>query len=172
MTITGLNIDLASGEDRMSLAIMRGSKVHMIVDRDTLNKSDAGRKSGREYIAEAICAIVERHGATVERHESPTVVGFGGAGIDLRFSLKGVGAMIDIDDLFGGSRSLIHWHNTEYPSRNFTTRFCRLVGSDCLRRPFPKATSRPADWYSLAMRLDAGLCLALANEAFVPVVDS
>ena len=171
MTITGLNIDLASGEDRMSIAIMRGSKVHMIVDRDTLNKSDAGRKSDREYIAEAICAIVERHGATVERHESPTVVGFGGAGIDLRFSLKGVGAMIDIDDLFGGSRSLIHWHNTEYPSRNFTTRFCRLVGSDCLRRPFPKATSRPADWYSLAMMLDAGLCLALAGEAFEPQFD-
>ncbi|NJS14059.1 MAG: hypothetical protein HC788_04885 [Sphingopyxis sp.] len=137
----------------------------MIVDRDTLNNSNAGRKVDREYIARALCAIVERHGALVtredERHE-----------ITLTFDLQGVGALIHIDNVLAhGRRSLIHWHNTLSPARKFNTRFCRMIGQATWGGILHhKATSHPADWYSLAMVLDAGLCLAFAGEAFEPIL--
>ena len=55
-----------------------------------------------------------------------------------------------------------------YPARNFTSRFCVNVGDLGRSRPHHKATSHPQDWYSLAMLLDAGLCLAASREAFAP----
>lgn len=102
----------------------------------------------------------------VRRDDGPNP-GYHGASIALRFPLNGVGAMLDIDNLHGGDWSLIHWHNTEYPSRNFTSGFCVNVGDLGRSRPHHKATSHPKDWYSLALNLDAGLCLAAQNQAFI-----
>lgn len=136
------------------------------IDRDRLNGCNAGRKADRERIADVLCAIAERRGAKVDRHDSPPTAGYCGAGIDLRFSLNGVGAMVDIDNLHGGEWSLVHWHNTEYPPRDFASRFCRHVGDTWRGRPHHKATSHPANWYSLAMMLDAGLLLAARGDAF------
>lgn len=152
-------------KERVALTIVdTAGKPQMVIDRDAFNALNARRKADREGIAWRLCAIVERHGALVEREDERRE-------ITLTFKLAGVGALIHIDDLFDGSRSLIHWHNTEYPARDFTTRFCAAVGDLPANRPHHKATSHPADWYSLAMRLDAGLCLAFANQAFVPVHD-
>lgn len=157
-----IGMDLASGKDRSSLVIMDGNTVHMMIDQDTLNASRASRKADRQYIAKALVAIVSRHGAKVEQHQDHD-------SITVTFDLAGVGAMIHIDAVHGGSRSLIHWHNTLRPSRNFTARFCRHVGVCHIGRLYHKATSNAGDWYSLAMRLDAGLCLAVRGEAFEPL---
>lgn len=159
-------VDLASKPDKVSLAIMGPKGVQMVVDRDDLNARCASRKADREFIARVLIGLMERHGAQVERQDDGPNPGYHGASIALHFSLNGVGAMLDIDNLHGGDWSLIHWHNTEYPSRNFTSRFCVNVGDLGQSRPHHKATSHPQDWYSLAMFLDAGLCLAAQNQAF------
>ena len=162
-----VGVDLASKPDNVSLAIMGTKGVQMVVDRNGLNAKCASRKADREFIARALIGLIERHGAQVERRDDGPNPGYHGASIALRFSLNGVGAMLDIDNLHGGDWSLIHWHNTEYPSHNFTSRFCVNVGDLGRSRPHHKATSHPKDWYSLAMMLDAGLCLAAQNQAFV-----
>lgn len=162
-----IGVDLASKPDNVSLAIMGPKGVRMVVDRDDLNAKCASRKADREFIARALIGLMERHGAQVERRDEKPNPGYSGAGIALRFSLNGVGAMLDIDNLHGGDWSLIHWHNTEHLARNFTTRFCVNVGDLGRSRPHHKATSHPQDWYSLAMMLDAGLCLAAQNQAFI-----
>lgn len=164
-----IGVDLASKPDKVSLAIMGPKGVQMVVDRDDLNARCASRKADREFIARALIGLMERHGAQVERRDDGPNPGYHGASIALRFSLNGVGAMLDIDNLHGGDWSLIHWHNTEHPARNFTTRFCVNVGNLGRSRPHHKATSHPQDWYSLAMLLDAGLCLAARGDAFEPV---
>lgn len=167
-------VDLASGKDRLALSILdKDGKLQMVVDRDELNRKDAARKADREFIARAILAIVERHGAAVEKHDEPATVGYCGAGIALRFRLNGVGAMIDLDNLHGGGWSLISWHNAgDGPVRDFSARFCRVVCDlPPRKRLHHKATSQPADWYSLAMMLDAGLCLAARGEAFEAAFD-
>jgi len=133
-----------------------------------INPLKASRKLDRELLASALLALAERHGAEVERQDTPRNPGYSGAGIDLRFELNGVGAMVGIDDLHGGEYSLISWFNTKYPSRNFTTRFCVCVGDTPSRIPHHKATSCPADWFSLAMFLDAGLMLAARGGALEP----
>ena len=133
----------------------------MMVDRDTLNNCRASRKKDREYIARAVLAIVERHGSQVEQIDDR-------GEITLRLSLEGVGALIHIDAVHGGAWSLIHWHNAGFPCRNFSKRFNAIVGGLLKSRPHHKATSSPNDWYSLAMLLDGGLCLAARNEAFEP----
>lgn len=168
-------VDLASKPDKVSLAIIGPKGVQMVVDRDDLNARCASRKADREFIARALIGLMERHGAQLERRDDGPNPGYRGASICLRFSLNGVGAMLDIDNLHGGDWALIHWHNTEYPARNFTSRFCVNVGDlayqvipDRPPRPHHKATSHPRDWYSLAMMLDAGLCLAASREAFAP----
>jgi hypothetical protein len=139
-----------------------------MIDRDTLNTKNASRKADRDFIAATLLALVGRYGAEVERQDTPRNPGYSGAGIDLRFELNGVGAMVGIDDLHGGEYSLISWFNTKYPSRNFTTRFCVCVGDTPSRIPHHKATSCPADWFSLAMFLDAGLMLAARGGALEP----
>lgn len=138
----------------------------MYLGREAFNALKASQKRGRECIANALEEISMRHGAKVERRETGRNPGYSGAGIDLRIDCKGVGAMIDIDDLHGGDWVLIHWYNTVHPSRNFTARFRVAVGDHGQTRPHHKSTSHPRDWYSLAMMLDAGLLLAFRGEAF------
>lgn len=65
--------------------------------------------------------------------------------------------------------ALISWYNTRRYARNFTTRFSDAVSGSNRNRPHHKETSQPSDWYSLAMMLDAGLCLAARGEAFEPL---
>ena len=161
--------DLATKPDRQSAALVDGEgKVTFILDRDELNRKNTSRKVDREFIASALLALIERHGAEVTRRDTPACPGYGGQGIDLAFSLNGVGAMLSIDNLHGGEHALISWHNTKYPCRNFTARFCVAVGELGNYRPHHKATSCGADWYSLAMHLDGGLMLAARDEAFRP----
>lgn len=139
-----------------------------MIDRETLNAKNASRKADREYIAGVLSNIAEKHGAEITRRDEPANPGYSGKGIHMQFKLAGVGAMLDIDNLHGGEFALIHWFNTMYPSRNFTTRFCVCVGDVPQGRSHHKATSSPANWYSLAMFLDAGLLLAFRGEAFAP----
>lgn len=139
-----------------------------MIDRDKFNALQASRKADREAIARELIAIGEKHGATIKRRDDPPNPGYCGASIVLEFGLAGVGAMVDIDNLFGGSRSLISWYNSQHPARNFADRFNFCVGEPKSARPHHKATSCPADWYSLAMFLDGGLCLAARGEAFAP----
>lgn len=139
-----------------------------LIVADEVNSKRASRKTDREFIAAALLRIAGKHGATVEWKDVSATLGYCGAGIDLHFILNSVGALVCIDNLHGGEHSLISWHNTEYPPRKFTTRFCVCIGDLDGLRPHHKATSCPADWYSLAMQLDAGLCLAARNEAFIP----
>jgi len=139
-----------------------------MIDREILNSKVASRKLDREMLASALLALAERQGAEVERRDTPRNPGYSGAGIDLRFELNGVGARVSIDDLHGGKYSLISWFNTQYPSRKFTTRFCVCTGDLLKHRPHHKATSCPADWYSLAMFLEGGLMLAARGGAFEP----
>lgn len=172
-----IGTDFSTGPDQSAIAIRHGARVVLVaasggtgarVETDWINALHAGRKAEREALAMAFEAIARAHGAEIERRESPPNPGYCGAGIDLRFSLNGVGAMVDIDNLHGGDHVLVCWHNTEYPSRNFTARFCACVGESGNHRPHHKATSCPSDWYSLAMMLDAGLYLAARGEAFEP----
>lgn len=131
-----------------------------------LNQKNASRKADRDFIARVLIDIAQKHGAQFERREEPRNIGFHGAGIHLHFTLNGVGAMIDIDDLHGGDWALIHWHGTERGAKNYSSRFNTCVGATNGGRPHHKATSHPGDWYSLAMNLDAGLLLAARGEAF------
>jgi len=162
--------DLAKGKDRTALTIVSASgAVQRVIDRDDLNAKKASRKADREFIASALIDIVSRHGAEVMRRDEPSQIGIG-ASIYLKFSLFGVGASLHVDKLHGGDHALIAWHNTSYPACNFTARFCDIVGETGIgSRRFHKATSCPSDWYSLAMMLDGGLCLAARLEAFEPL---
>lgn len=137
-------------------------------DPETLNAKNASRKADRQYIAAALLLLADKHGAEVERINTPRNPGYSGAGIDLKFELGGVGARVSIDDLHGGDHAIISWFNTHYPARNFTTRFCVCVGEHGRSRPHHKATSCPADWFSLAMFLEGGLMLAARGEALEP----
>lgn len=151
----------------------------MIEDRDAFNALNASRKADRETIAKMLIFIGEKHGAKIERRESPANPGYCGQGIDLFFTLNGVGASVDIDNLFGGGHSLISWYNEwpiDYrpaPGRyclDFSGAFNSAVGENGYwSRPHHKATSCPADWYSLAMFLDAGLSTAADHKAFLPI---
>lgn len=145
----------------------------MEIDRNKLNACNASRKMERIAIADTLEAIALEQGATVtERRNEPALKGFSGQGIALRIECKGVGCMIDIDNLHGGNRALISWFNAPRELgesvRNFSRRFVRCIG-DVAGRPHHKATSHPANWYSLAMMLEAGLMLAARGEAFEPV---
>lgn len=135
---------------------------------DKLNQCNASRKGDREVLAGVLVVIAKRHGAEIERKDTPRNPGYSGAGIDLHFELNGVGARTSIDNLHGGNYALISWFNSKYPARNFTTRFSVCVGDLPNSRPHHKATSCPADWFSLAMFLDGGLMLAARDQAFEP----
>lgn len=139
-----------------------------MINQETLNAKSASRKADREFITAELVRIAEKQGAEVERRDTPRNPGYSGAGIDLKFELGGVGARVSIDDLHGGDHALISWFNTQYPARNFTTRFSVCVGDLSKPRPHHKATSCPADWFSLAMFLDGGLMLAAREQAFEP----
>jgi hypothetical protein len=149
------------------VALDGGGKPRLVIEPAELNGKNAGRKVDREFIARALVALAEARGAEVERRDTTPTTGYCGAGIDLRFKLGGVGATVSIDNLHGGEWSLVSWYNTVYPSRDFNPRFCACVGEPATGRPHHKATSCPADWYSLAMMLDAGLCLAASDGAFI-----
>jgi hypothetical protein len=138
----------------------------MEINRDEFNALNASRKAERERIAAQLIEIAAKHGASVEKIHSEATRGYCGQGIDLRFACKGVGAMVDVDDLHGGSWVLISWFNDTHPARNFTARFCTVVGDHGQTRRHHKSTSHPRDWYSLAMMLDGGLMLAARGEAF------
>lgn len=167
--------DFASGPDisAMALATRQGSRVVLItgenptVDRDWINSLNASRKGDREALALALQMLASNRGAQVERKDGPRNVGYHGASIDMRFSLNGIGAMIDIDDIHGGAYATIHWHNSAPArARVFSGRFNTCVGDLGQYQPHHKATSCPRDWYSLAMFMDAGLLLAARGEAF------
>lgn len=132
-----------------------------------LNSLKASRKADREMIAKALIKIADKHGAKVTRRDSPAHRGWCGQSIDLSFRLNGVGASVSIDDLHGGKYALIAWYNHGQRVRYLNARFNRCVGDTGQWRPHHKATSCPADWYSLAMFLDGGLTLAARNEAFI-----
>lgn len=137
--------------------------------RGLLNQCKASRKADREFIARALLEIAAKHGAQVERRDEPGLAGFGCAGIHITFTLNGVGAMLDIDNVHSGSTALIHWYNdysVKKPVQDYSSRFNVCVGASSSGRPHHKATSLPGDWYSLAMNLDAGLLLAARGEAF------
>lgn len=170
-----VGVDLASGPDVqvMSIVSRAGMRVMMTagggsldIDAFWINGQNANRKPEREVLVMAFTMLAEARGATVERKESEATPGFSGKGIDLRISLNGVGAMVDIDNIHGGMFALIHWHNSECRARTFSPRFCVAVGSPNGDRRHHKATSFPADWFSLAMFLDGGLLLAARGEAF------
>jgi hypothetical protein len=138
----------------------------MYLGRESFDALKAGQKRGREMLANALTDIATKHGASVERKHSSATRGYCGQSIDLRIACKGVGAMIDINDLHGGEWVLIHWFNADHEGHKFTSRFGTVVGSGGNGRPHHKATSHPRDWYSLAMMLDGGLQLAARGEAF------
>lgn len=140
---------------------------HYLCD-DSFNALRGGRQEDREAIAWGLRFIAGRHGAALSQHHTEAVGGVVGMGLSLDFSLNGVGAFCSIDSLFEGKTSVLSWHNTEYPLRNFTTAFCEAIGSPQQFGPYHKATSAPLDWYSLAKLLDAGLCLAARGEALEP----
>lgn len=142
------------------------------MDLDTLR---ASRKADRETIAAALIAIAEKHGATVTRRDDPPHKGWSGAGIALSFKLNGVGAMIDVDDLHerhGSAGGLLSWYNDAHQIgsavQKFSGRFNCAVGDMGQYRPHHKATTI-GTWGMCAERLDAGLALAAAGEAFRPV---
>lgn len=134
-----------------------------------LNQYNARRKADREAIAAELTAIGERHGAVVTRRDMPRHVGWCGAGIDLGFSLNGVGAGISIDDLHGGDHSLISWHYRGLEIGDavpvLTPAFNSAVGNYA-SRPHHKATTS-GTWQRLAEALDAGLALAAAGQALM-----
>ncbi len=138
------------------------------LNREKMNRCMASRKGDREVLAGVLAIIAKRHGAEIERQHTPRNPGYSGAGIDMHFELNGVGARTSIDNLHGGNYALISWFNSKYPARNFTTRFSVCVGDLPNSRPHHKATSCPADWFSLAMLLDGGLMLAARDQAFEP----
>lgn len=140
----------------------------MEISRNQLNACNASRKTERTRIADTLEFIAKERGASVERREEPAITGYSGQGIVMHFTCNGVGAMIDVDDLHGGQWALISWFNTDHPARLFSARFQRHCGDKGQTRLHHKATSQPADWYSLAMMLDAGLMLAARGEAFEP----
>lgn len=169
--------DFASGPDMTAIAVRQGARVVMTaasdgtgtrIEREWINPLCASRKAEREVLAMAFETIARAHGAEIVRRETTPTAGYCGAGIDLKISRGGVGALLSIDNLHGGTYAIISWHNTEYPARNFTSRFCVNVGDRGQSRPHHKSTSCPDDWYSLAMFLDAGLYLAARGEAFEP----
>lgn len=134
--------------------------------QSALNSLSASRKHDRTLIADALTEIALKHGATVERRHSNATRGYCGQGIDLHFACKGVGAMVNINDLHGGEWVLIHWFNDAYPALNFTSAFTLAVRDGGNGRPHHKATSHPRNWHSLAMMLDGGLMSANRGEAF------
>jgi len=170
-----IGADFASAPDMSAIAVRDGSHVVLCADgkrsatieRDWINDLNAGRKADREALALAFTTIAGAWGATVERRDTAAMSGYSGAGIVLRFALNGVGAMLDIDNLHGGKYALIAWFNTEYPSRDFSSKLTTGVG-DYNARAHHKATSCGDDWYSIAMFLDGGLMVAARGDAFRP----
>lgn len=132
---------------------------------------NASRKADREKIAAGFVAVAEKFGAAITRRDTDPNVGYCGAGIDMTFSLNGVGAMIDIDNLHGGDNALIHWYNTEYPVRKFESGFTVAVGQIPIYAPHHKATSS-GTWDLLAARLQAGLRKARDGKAFIPLTEN
>lgn len=169
-----VGVDMAKERDKGAAIIRQGACVVASmqtdaspeIDRGWINGLNAARKDNREALAMVLRMLAEIRGASVELQHSEANPGYCGQGIDLRIACKGVGAMVDIDDLHGGEWVLIHWFGTEHKGRNFTSRFGTVVGSGGNGRPHHKATSHPRDWYSLAMMLDGGLQLAARGEAF------
>lgn len=136
-----------------------------ILTPGVLNSMNASRKADRGHILHELATIADRHGAAVQRRDEKACPGFSGAGIHLEITLNGVGAMVDINNVHGGSYALIHWYGTECRAQNFAGRFSVAVGGGC-GRPHHKATSCPDTWFALAKSLDAGLYLAARGEAF------
>lgn len=182
-----IGVDWASKPDISSIAVQTGKTVipviengSVVINRQFITGLNANRKADRDLLAGVFTVIAEARGATVERRDDPPNPGYHGRSVALRFACEGVGAMLDIDSLHGGRYSLISWHNhyghrergdpipsSEGPiTRHFAPRFNFCVGATHSARPHHKATSCGADWYSIAMYLDAGLMLAASGRAF------
>jgi hypothetical protein len=176
---TVIGIDLAKGADRGAVAIRLGTRMILsagngqpaVIDRAWINGLFAGRQGEREVLALVFETIALAHGATVVRKVDGRHPGWHSGSIDLRIERNGVGANVGFSNLHGGYHSLISWYNEHGPgpwhTRNFSGPFCGAV-REYSGRPHHKATTCSADWYGLAMALDAGLCLANRGEAFEP----
>lgn len=127
---------------------------------------NASRKADREAIAASLIVIAAKYGATATRRDAPRHIGWSGASIVLNFTLNGVGAMTNIDDLHGGYDALIRWYNDDYPARDFSPVFNCAVGDlNHYRKPHHKATSS-GSWARLTEYLEGGLELAANGRAF------
>ena len=133
---------------------------------DTLNKLNASRKADRAHIAHELRTIADKYGAICREQEKPASAGYCGQSIHMLFTLNGVGAMLDISNIHGGTYALVHWYN-ELPrnTRYFSPAFAIGVMAS-IGRPHHKATSHPRTWFELALCLDRGLSLAASGEAF------
>lgn len=151
--------DFGTGDQTALAIIAPNGDIRELLRLDDLKTITARKKEDREKIARVLVCLAQSHDAQCERIDDRS-------SITLVFSLAGVGAMIDIDTVQGDQASMISWHNIRHPARNFTPRFCKLVGAGMFAGRHHKASSLPADWYSLAMMLDAGLLLAARSEAF------
>jgi len=130
----------------------------------------ARRKTDRERICNQFTAVARLMGAQVETRETPRHVGWSSAGIDMTFTLNGVGATVSIDDLHGGETGLLSWYNDysdrSHKCRDFAPGFNVVVGEYGHPRPHHKATSH-GSWDVLATRLQAGLRKARDGHAFI-----
>lgn len=133
---------------------------------------NARRKADRSAIFDAYFRIGQKHGATISCRQKERNPGFCGAGIHMEFARNGVGAMVTIYDLHGGEGGLVSWFNDysggRTPCRDFSNAMFAAAGdykSGKIGRH--KATSC-GTWAELAERLDRGLALAAAGEAFEP----
>ena len=139
-------------------------------ERYALDGLRASRKADRIKIAAALEAIAWHHGAETSAEDSPPNKGLCGASIGIRITLKGVGALISIDDLHerhGSQGGLVHWYNAVHPARKFTHTFNGAVGDYGQYKAHHKATSI-GSWARIAGFVDRGLALAAADDAFLP----
>jgi hypothetical protein len=140
------------------------------MEQELFNSMKSSRKADREFIAATLLEIAQKHGADFKRRDESRTIGYCRAGIMLQFELNDVGAMLNINNLHGGSFALIHWYSSTLDKvQYYSSTFNVAVGASSGGRRHHKATSCPADWYSLAKFLDGGLLLAASGRAFDPV---
>lgn len=132
---------------------------------DRLNALNVRQKADRHKIADALCAMAELHGATVDRRNEAD--GYPGPRrIYMSFTLDGAEAHIGLD---GDSRSgmpIISWCARGGPGRCFGGTFHACSGAGWQSPPHHKATSCPTTVADLVNDLDGGLMSIAGGSAF------